>query len=96
MLLFSKGPGATLATFEIAIPEIMITSVVGAGSKLITDLMQSTGARIQLSMKGDYIPGTYNRKLTIAGPILSVQAAQMVILQKIIKEQEAFRKQGLI
>ena len=37
----------------------------------------------------------YNRKLTIAGPILSVQAAQMVILQKIIKEQEAFRKQGL-
>ena len=31
--------------------------------------MQSTGARIQLSMKGDYIPGTYNRKLTIAGPI---------------------------
>jgi len=89
-------PGATLATFEIAIPEIMITSVVGAGSKLITDLMQSTGARIQLSMKGDYIPGTYNRKLTIAGPILSVQAAQMVILQKIIKEQEAFRKQGLI
>ena len=89
-------PGATLATFEIAIPEIMVTSVLGPGNKLITDLIQSTGARIQLSVKGDYIPGTYNRKLTIAGPILSVQSAHMILLQKIIKEQEIFRKQGLI
>jgi len=89
-------PGATLATFEIAVPEIMVSSVLGPGNKLITDLIQSTGARIQLSVKGDYIPGTYNRKLTIAGPILSVQSAHMILLQKIIKEQETFRKQGLI
>ena len=89
-------PGATLATFEIAVPEVMVTSVLGPGNKLITDLIQSTGARIQLSVKGDYIPGTYNRKLTIAGPILSVQSAHMILLQKIIKEQEIFRKQGLI
>ena len=89
-------PGATLATFEIAVPEIMVSTVLGPGNKLITDLIQSTGARIQLSVKGDYIPGTYNRKLTIAGPILSVQSAHMILLQKIIKEQETFRKQGLI
>ena len=89
-------PGATLATFEIAVPEVMVTSVFGAGNKLLTDLMQSTGARIQLSNKGEYIPGTYNRKLTIAGPILSVQAAHMIVLQKIVKDQDAFRKQGLV
>lgn len=89
-------PGATLATFEIAVPEVMVASVFGTGGKLLTDLMQSTGARIQLSSKGEYIPGTYNRKLTIAGPILSVQAAHMIVLQKIVKDQDAFRKQGLI
>ena len=89
-------PGATLATFDIAVPEVMVSSVVGPGAKLLTDLMHSTGTRIQLSAKGEYIPGTFNRKLTIAGPILSVQAAHMVVTQKILKEQETYRKQGLI
>lgn len=89
-------PGATLATFEVAVPEVMVSSVAGPGGKLLTDLMQSTGARVQLSGKGDYFAGTYNRKLTIGGPILSVQAAHMVVLQKILKEQEVYRKQGLV
>ena len=89
-------PGATLCTYEIAVPEIMISSVIGHGGKLLTDLMQSTSTRITLSGKGEYIPGTYNRKLTIIGPILSVQAAQMIIVQKIMKEQEVYRKQGLV
>ena len=89
-------PGATLCTYEIAIPEIMISTVIGHGGKLLSDLMQSTATRITLSGKGEYIPGTYNRKLTIIGPILSVQAAQMIIVQKIMKEQEAYRKQGLV
>ena len=89
-------PGATLCTYEIAVPEIMISSVIGHSGKLLTDLMQSTATRITISGKGEYIPGTYNRKLTIIGPILSVQAAQMIILQKIMKEQEVYRKQGLV
>lgn len=89
-------PGATLASFDVAVPEVMVSSVVGPGAKVLTDLMQSTGARIQLSQKGDYFAGTYNRKLTISGPILSVQAAHMVVLQKIMKDQEAYQKQGLV
>lgn len=89
-------PGATLCTYEIAIPEIMISAVIGHGGKLLTDLMQSTSTRITISGKGEYIPGTYNRKLTIIGPILSVQAAQMIVVQKIMKEQEVYRKQGLV
>ena len=89
-------PGATLSTYEVAVPEVMVSSVVGAGGKFIADLIQSTGARVQLSGKGEYIPGTYNRKLTIAGPILSVQAAHMIVMQKILKEQDVYQKQGLI
>ena len=89
-------PGATLATFEIAIPEVMISAVLGPGGKLISDLIQTTGTHVQLSQKGDYIPGTYNRKLTITGPILGVQSAHLMVMQSIVREQEAFRKQGLI
>ena len=89
-------PGATIANYEIAIPEVMTAALFGSGGKLITDLMQSTGARIALSQKGDYIPGTYNRKLTVSGPILSVQAVHMIVLQNILKEQDAYQKQGLV
>ena len=89
-------PGATLATFEIAVPEVMVSAVLGPGAKLISDLIQTTGTRVQLSSKGDYIPGTYNRKLTISGPVLSVQSAHLMVMQNIVREQEAFRKQGLV
>ena len=89
-------PGATLATFEIAIPEVMVTAVFGPSNKVISDIMQTTGTRVQLSGKGDYIPGTYNRKVTVTGPVLSVQSAHLMIMQNIIREQELYRKQGLL
>ena len=87
-------PGGTVSTMEMAIPEVMTSTV--ASSQLISDVKQSTGVRIELTSKGEYIPGTYNRKLTIIGPILSVQAAHMIFTQKIIIEQERFQKQGLL
>ncbi len=87
-------PGATVSTMEMAIPEVM-TSMV-ANAQTIADIKQSTGVRIELTGKGEYIPGTYNRKLTIVGPILSVQSAHMIFIQKIIMEQERFQKQGLL
>ena len=89
-------PGATVSTYEIAIPEMMVSSVAGTDNKLLTDLMQTTGARVQLSGKGEFIPGTYNRKLTITGPILSVQSAHMIVLQKLLREQENYQKHGML
>lgn len=87
-------PGGTVSTMEMAIPEVMATTV--ANAQMISDVKQSTGVRIELTGKGEYIPGTYNRKLTLVGPILSVQAAHMIFTQKIIMEQERFQKQGLL
>ena len=89
-------PGSTLATFEVAVPEVMINSVLGIGGKVLTELMHATGARMQVSGAGDYIPGTYNRKLTITGPILAVQSAHLAVMQNIIRDVETYRKQGLV
>ena len=89
-------PGATVSTYEIAIPEVMVSSVAGSDNKLLADLMQTTGARVQLSGKGEFIPGTYNRKMTVTGPILSVQSAHMIVLQKLLREQEGYQKQGML
>lgn len=89
-------PGATVSTYEIAVPEVMVSAVAGSDNKLLADLMQTTGARVQLSGKGEFIPGTYNRKMTVTGPILSVQSAHMIILQKLLKEQENYQKHGML
>lgn len=89
-------PGATVSTYEIAVPEVMVSAVAGSDNKLLADLMQTTGARVQLSGKGEFIPGTYNRKMTVTGPILSVQSAHMIILQKLLKEQESYQKHGML
>ena len=88
-------PGATVSTYEIAIPEVMVHSIAGTDNKLLTDLMRTTGARVQMSGKGEFIPGTYNRKLTVTGPILSVQSAHMIVLQKLLKEQENYQKHSM-
>jgi RNA-binding protein Nova len=89
-------PGATVSTYEIAIPEVMVSAIAGSDNKLLADLMQTTGARVQLSGKGEFIPGTYNRKMTVTGPILSVQSAHMIIMQKLLKEQESYQKHGML
>lgn len=89
-------PGATISTYEIAVPEMMVSALTGSDNKLLTDLMQTTGARVQLSGKGEFIPGTYNRKLTVTGPILSVQSAHMIVLQKLLKEQDSYQKHGML
>jgi len=88
-------PGATVSTYEIAVPEMMVAAIAGSDNKLLTDLMRTTGARVHLSGKGEFIPGTYNRKLTVTGPILSVQSAHMIVLQKLLKEQENYQKHSI-
>lgn len=80
-------PGATLATYEVAVPETMVGRIMGPSGKFVSDLMASTGTRIQVSAKGDYIPGTYNRKLVISGPVLAVQGAHVLIFQQLAKER---------
>ena len=89
-------PGATVATYEIAIPEMMVQAIAGSDNKLLADLMQTTGTRVQISGKGEFIPGTFNRKMTVTGPILSVQSAHMIILQKLLREQDNYQKHGMM
>ncbi|MGH0147185.1 UNVERIFIED_CONTAM: hypothetical protein FKN15_010289 [Acipenser sinensis] len=64
---------------EIAVPENLIRSN--------QEYQELTGARIQISKKGEFIPGTRNRKVTITGSPAATQAAQYLISQRITYEQ---------
>uniref|UniRef100_A0A8C4R860 K Homology domain-containing protein n=1 Tax=Eptatretus burgeri TaxID=7764 RepID=A0A8C4R860_EPTBU len=74
-------------TMEITVPENLVGAILGKGGKTLVEYQEATGARIQISKKGEYVPGTRNRKVTITGPVASQQAAQHLISQRIAYEQ---------
>ncbi|KAA0702082.1 RNA-binding protein [Triplophysa tibetana] len=72
---------------EIAVPENLVGAILGKGGKTLVEYQELTGARIQISKKGEFVPGTRNRKVTITGSPAATQAAQYLIGQRITYEQ---------
>ncbi|XP_033887205.1 RNA-binding protein Nova-1 isoform X1 [Acipenser ruthenus] len=72
---------------EIAVPENLVGAILGKGGKTLVEYQELTGARIQISKKGEFVPGTRNRKVTITGTPAATQAAQYLITQRITYEQ---------
>ena len=72
---------------EIEINENIIGAVIGPSGRSIVDIQQFSGARIQISKKGTFSPGTRNRIVTIAGLPDSIAQAKYMIEQKILEEE---------
>jgi RNA-binding protein Nova len=56
----------------LQIPDLMVGAIVGRGGSVINELMNQGQCRIQVSQKGEYIPGTRNRSVTVSGDVPSV------------------------
>ncbi|MCO5587475.1 hypothetical protein L7F22_041424 [Adiantum nelumboides] len=77
-------PTNTPNTFiVIAVPDDCIGAILGRGGKTILDIQQSSGVHIRISERGDFVPGTTHRKMTITGSPECIYAAQQIIMQKI-------------
>ncbi|KAG8448473.1 hypothetical protein GDO86_015530 [Hymenochirus boettgeri] len=74
-------------TLEMAVPETLVGAILGKGGKTLVEYQELTGARIQISKKGEFVPGTRSRKVTITGPPAATQAAQYLIGQRVAYEQ---------
>ncbi|CAM9156000.1 unnamed protein product [Choristocarpus tenellus] len=70
-------------TIAVGIPDNLIGAILGKGGSTIMELQNQSGARITVSQRGDYMPGTDNRTVTIKGAPLAAQTAQFLITQKI-------------
>ena len=57
---------------ELEIQENVVGAVIGPAGRSIIDLQQISGARIQVSKKGFFSPGTRNRIVSISGPPQSI------------------------
>lgn len=77
------GPGSFTA--QVPIPDNMIGSILGRGGRTLTELQMLSGTRIRISQRGDFMPGTRSRVVTIRGPTAqTVWQAQYMISQRMV------------
>ncbi|XP_076946835.1 protein BTR1-like [Bidens hawaiensis] len=57
--------------------------VVGRGGRNISEISQTSGARIKISERGDFMNGTSDRKVTITGSQRAINIAEDMIMQKV-------------
>ena len=81
------------ATLELTVPDELIGAVLGKQGKTINEFMQYSGAKIQVSQKGEFVPGTNNRKVVITGDLNCAQTAHFLITQR-LQQVEAERLLG--
>ncbi|CAN0384471.1 unnamed protein product, partial [Ectocarpus fasciculatus] len=70
-------------TVTVGVPNNMIGAILGPGGAIISELQALSGARINVSQRDAFMPGTENRILTITGGPLATQTAQYLVSQKI-------------
>ena len=72
-------------TVQVTIPDSLIGSILGRGGRTLNELQMQSNTRIRISQRGEYVPGTRNRIVTIRGPTAqSVTIAQMLMSQRMV------------
>ncbi|GJP36599.1 hypothetical protein CLOM_g21088 [Closterium sp. NIES-68] len=75
--------GVVPTTIIVAVPDDHVGAVVGKAGRSINEIQQTTGVRMVISDRNDYVEGTRDRKVTITGSSEGVVAAQHMIAQKV-------------
>ena len=55
------GPSTSQTQITVAVPDALIGAIVGRAGRTITELQAYSGARIKISQRGEFVPGTTNR-----------------------------------
>jgi KH domain len=72
-------------TAQILVADSLIGSILGRGGRTLNELQMHSGARIRISQRGEFFPGTRDRIVTIRGPTTqSVSLAQYLMSQRMV------------
>ncbi|XP_047307137.1 protein BTR1-like isoform X1 [Impatiens glandulifera] len=80
---FQNNKATPSTTTTIGVADEHIGVVVGRGGRNLTEISQVSGARIKISDRGDFIPGTSDRKVTITGSQRAIRVAEAMVSQKV-------------
>lgn len=67
----------------VAVPDEHIGAVLGKGGRTISEIQVASGVRIKVSDRGDFYPGTRNRKVTLYGTAEGVKTATALLREKL-------------
>mmetsp|Transcript_21200 Transcript_21200/g.33219 ORF Transcript_21200/g.33219 Transcript_21200/m.33219 type:complete len:181 (+) Transcript_21200:503-1045(+) len=75
--------GAAPVTYTLHVPDNVVPAILGRGGQVIKEMMEQSGANIKVSQKGDYVPGTNLRIVTIQGGQNQASFAHQLVSAKI-------------
>jgi len=67
---------------HVAVPDSLIGSILGRGGQTLNEMQFLSGTRIRISQRGEYLPGTRNRVVTIRGPTAQGVATVQYLISK--------------
>ncbi len=86
-IVYPEGPPMTAAPqsvhIQISIPDLFVGVVLGKRGSNIMRIQKATGARIHISPRGKFVPGTTHRAVAITGTLQETTAAQYMISQSL-------------
>ncbi|VDN13032.1 unnamed protein product [Dibothriocephalus latus] len=85
----SKKPGKSNAHLKILVPSIAAGAIIGKGGEAITQIQNSTGAKVKMSKANDFYPGTNERVCLIIGSTDAILQVYSYISEKIFEKPEA-------
>ncbi|XP_070026896.1 protein BTR1-like isoform X5 [Nicotiana sylvestris] len=72
----------------IGVADEHVGLVLGQNGRNIMEISQLSGARIKISDRGDFVSGTSDRKVTIAGSQRAIRTAESMIFRKVASVSE--------
>lgn len=70
-------------TINLAVPDSMIGAILGRRGQTLQELQGESGARIRVSQRNEFVPGTTNRIVTVSGTQEQIATARNMIRQRL-------------
>ncbi|XP_037487712.1 protein BTR1-like [Triticum dicoccoides] len=70
-------------SLTIAVADEYMGAVIGRGGRIINEISKVSGAWIDISGKGEFIPGTRDREVTMSGTSEAIRAAEAMIMHHV-------------
>uniref|UniRef100_A0A0X3P5Z4 K Homology domain-containing protein n=3 Tax=Schistocephalus solidus TaxID=70667 RepID=A0A0X3P5Z4_SCHSO len=87
----SKRPncGSSPVHLKVLIPAIAAGGVIGKDGEAIERIQKQSGAKVKMSKRNDFYPGTLERVCLIIGPLEAVAATHFFVMERIYEKPDA-------
>lgn len=87
----AAGP---IMDYTLEVPDACVGFLIGKQGVTLQSIQQQAGVKIRISGKGDFVPGTENRRLTITGSPMGIQYAAALLQQRLHEMEDISRQRG--